>query len=267
MLYPAELRGLAMASLAGAVRRTLAVLAVLAAAACGGDPLDRLAEGERGRVEAVFTGGALRLEDGTEVRLAGVDVPGRGEAGEADARAALARLLERRDVGLLYGGLRRDGFGRALAHVRTVKGRRWAQGALLDAGLARVRTHPEDRAMAVEMLRREARARAGGRGVWADPAWRVRLPDEVEPGFVLVEGRAEAPARTRAGLQVRLLGARRDVRLAIPLRTAADLEAAGNPVSGWSGRVIRVRGVARRILGGTSIRIDHPEQVERLRQR
>jgi endonuclease YncB( thermonuclease family) len=247
------------------MRSALALLVVLAAAACGGDPLDRLAEGERGRVEAVFMGGTFRLADGTEVRLAGLDVPGREDPGGPRAQAALARLIEGRDVGLLYGGPRRDGYDRALAHARTVGGRRWVQGALLDAGLARVRTRAEDRAMATEMLRREARARAKGQGLWADAAWRVLLPDEVGPGFVLVEGRAGEAVRSRAGLQVRLAGVVREVRVTVPRKAAADLEAAGAPVAAWPGRLLRIRGVARPILGGTIIRVDHPEQVEVLR--
>jgi endonuclease YncB( thermonuclease family) len=240
-------------------------LLLAGAAACGGDELDRLAEGERGRVAAVFAGGELRLESGLEVRLAGVDVPGSGEPGGREAQALLARRLEERDAALLYGGERRDGYGRAVAHVRSTGDRRWAQGALLDAGLARVRTTAADRALASQMLRREARARAAGRGLWSSPAWRVRLPGEVRPGFMIVEGRIGGVERTGSGAAF-TVGAERDgLQVGLTRRARADLAAAGVPIEAAEGRLVRLRGVARPTGTGHRIELDHPEQLEVLR--
>lgn len=250
-------------------RRTLGAavptLLTLLFSGCGGDPVDRLAEGERARVEAAFAGGRLRLEGGGRVRLAGVDVPGAGEPGGAAAEAALRRLTERQEVRLLYGGGRRDGFDQALAHVRTTRGRRWVQGELLQAGLARVRTTADDRALAPEMLRLEAGARAAGRGAWAAPAWRVRLPAEVEPGFALVEGRVAEAERARSGLRLRFSSSTLEVELS--RGAAADLDAGGTPAADLLGALIRVRGVIRQAGGRRFLRVDHPEQIERLRAR
>ncbi len=163
-------------------------------AACGGDGLDRLADGGRGRVADALSGEVLLLEDGREVRLAGLHAP--GEAAER----ALGALTEGREVSLLHGGERVDPYGRVAAHVRLTRSRRWVQRALLDDGLARVRTTREEAALAAEMLQREARARAQGRGLWADAAQRVRLPAEVSAGttgFLIVEGRVRGTDRTR----------------------------------------------------------------------
>jgi endonuclease YncB( thermonuclease family) len=243
----------------------LLALACLCATACG-DPLDRLAEGERGRVAAVLTGGQLRLEDGTEVRLAGVEVPRRGEPAAAEAQAALSRLLGRGEVMLLYGGPRRDGFGRALAQVRTMGRRRWAQGMLLDAGLARVRTAASDRALASEMLEREARARALARGAWASPEWRVLLPEEVEqPGFALVEGRLGSVVRKGGGGAEAALG-RSGLQLRVSRNALAEMSAAGAPLDRLPGRSLRVRGRVSRGAGGWSLAVDHPEQIEPLHE-
>ena len=63
---------------------------------------------------------------------------------------------------------------------------------MLEAGDARVRTWADNRALARPMLDAEARARLKGRGLWALPAYQVRLPDEAAArpfGFQLVEGR------------------------------------------------------------------------------
>ncbi|MBW3617845.1 MAG: thermonuclease family protein [Proteobacteria bacterium] len=252
-----------MSLLAKTSRGAIAASAGLMATACGGDPLDRLAEGERGRVETVFFGGRMRLEDGTELRLAGVDVPGRGEAGAAEAKAALEGVVGGKPVALLYGGPRRDGFGRAVAHVRTLGRRRWAQGDLLQAGLARVNTTADDRALAGPMLRLEARARAAGRGLWTSPEWRVRLPQEIrEPGFQLVEGRLGRLDRRFAGSAARLGDGA--LTLEASGRATADMAAAGAPFDALAGRLIRVRGVVRRRGAGWVLEVDHPERIEPL---
>jgi endonuclease YncB( thermonuclease family) len=232
---------------------------------CGGDPVDRLAEGGGGRVEAALVGGRLRLDGGGVVRLAGVEVPERGEPGWDQARSELARHAEGRAVSLLHGGARTDGFGRVVAHVRTRDARRWVQGALLDAGMARVRTTAEDRALAREMLDREARARLGGRGLWRSEAWRVQLPDEVRPGFGLVEGRLAPVPPGASGRQ--LAFARAGLRLELSPAAARDLAAAGAGPQQLAGRLVRVRGVVRSGGRGPTLSIDHPDQIEVLASR
>jgi hypothetical protein len=215
-------------------------------------------------VADVFGGGELRLQSGLEVRLAGVDVPRSGEPGGEAAEALLQRRFQERDVSLLYGGARRDGYGRAVAHVRSAGDRRWAQGVLLDAGLARVRTTATDRGLASEMLRREARARAAGRGSWASPDWRVRLPHEVRPGFTIVEGRLGPVRRTRSGAAFTLGAPQDGLTVELTRRARADLATAGLGLDALQGRLVRLRGVARPSGSGSRITMDHPEQLERL---
>lgn len=145
-------------------------------------------------------------------------------------------------------------------------GRRWAQGELLSAGLARVRTTPEDRALAAEMLRLEARARVERRGLWREPAWRVRLPHEVEAGFVLVEGRVRRTTRTGRGVRLEFGAARGDLAAEIPRAALAEFQAAGREPAAMQGRLLRLRGVARPTRWGPTIHLDHPEQLEPLRE-
>lgn len=243
-------------------RLLLAALAGLASA-CGGDDLDRLADGGRGRVAQAMSGETLRLEDGRTVRLAGVDAP------SPMARAALQDLAAGREVALLHGGERLDGYGRVVAHVRLSHGRRWLQGALLDAGHARVRTVAGDTSLAPEMLRREAAARSRERGLWSAREHRVRLPEEVasDPaGFLIVEGRVGRLERLGDRLFLDFGEGRRGFSVEIPRRALPDFEAAGLEVETLRGRLIRVRGYVRPTRFGPTMHVDHPEQIERLRQ-
>jgi micrococcal nuclease len=239
--------------------RFLAALLVLLLAGCGdGGALDRLAPVGHGRVVEVITGDLVILDDGEAVKLAGLaSLPRRDPYGE-QARAALDTLVLGEDVELLSGGAARDPFGRRVAHLR-LKGQ-WVQGEMLEAGAARVRTFSDNRALAAEMLEREARARTTGRGLWA--AYQVRLPSEVRlsHGFEIVEGRVSAVRRIGRGFELDVAGLRAD----IPARAASDFEAAGKAAPSLAGTLIRIRGTVRQ---GPSMRLDHPEALEVLEQR
>jgi endonuclease YncB( thermonuclease family) len=241
----------------------------LALSGCGdgGAGLDRLAPGEQGRVAEVRSGDEVTLDSGLTVRLAGVEAPRVGAPGADQARAALASLVQGRQVSLSYGGARRDGYGRALAQVRLADGRTWVQGALLSKGWARVRTWADNQAMAAPMLAAEARARRDRLGLWAMPAYPVLLPTEVGrevEGFQIVEGRLRDARDQQGGVRLDLEGAHDGFSVALTRGAAADLAAAGHPVAGLVGKLVRVRGVIRR---DGLMRLDHAAAVEVLRER
>jgi len=204
----------------------------------------------------------LRLDDGREVRLAGVDAPA------AEARALADRLVKGRRVALLQGGASADPYGRPLVQVRTLGERRWLQGALVEAGQARVRTTAESAALAPELLEREARARARKRGLWGDSAYRVRIPEEAAGGgFMIVEGRVLRAERRADSLFLDFEAGPEGFSVRIPRRRLADFEAAGLEGAALEGRLLRVRGVVRATRFGPTLLVDHPEQIERVRDR
>jgi hypothetical protein len=92
----------------------------------------------------------------------------------------------------------------------------------------------------------------------------VRLPGEVDGarGLTLVEGRVARPEDTGRGV-VFELGAERRLSVQIPGRALGDFRAAGMTPESLRGRLVRVRG---RIGRGATIRADHPEQIELLRE-
>ena len=172
-------------------RRVFAFLAVAVLAGCGQGGLERLARGETGKVVSVHSGDSFTLDSGLEVRLAGVETP-RGDQPFADqARTALTLLVVGRKVQLLYGGARRDRYGRALAQVKLVDNGDWVEGVMLRKGDARARTWADNRAMAKAMLEDEAYARNRRLGLWSVKDYRVLVPSETvgQVGFQVVEGR------------------------------------------------------------------------------
>lgn len=240
-------------------RRAFALGLAASAASCArGANLDRLTLGEQGRAVGVRSGEVLNLDSGLEVRLAGIEAPNGSEPLADEARDLLSAAVLNKPVSLLYGGLKRDRYARALAHVRVDAGRRWMQGEVLAAGLARVRTYRDNRALAVEMLNAEARARRAKRGLWALEAYKVLLPYECpgKSGFQIVEGRVSQVAVTSGSVLLDFLGG--GARADVPRFASADFAAAGHAPEGLKERLIRIRGNLRDGV----IRLDHPETLE-----
>lgn len=151
------------------------------------------------RVAQVLDGDSLRLADGREIRLIGINAPERGKDGAPDqplareARAALARFIGPGEIRLDYDGERFDRYGRTLAHVSVPDGRS-AEVMLLSDGLAFLIAQPPNLARLVEYREAEAEARRAGRGIWNLPYYKPRAAASLrsnETGFYIVEGRVE----------------------------------------------------------------------------
>jgi micrococcal nuclease len=244
-------------------------LMLLGLAACGdaGSALDRLSLGERGKVVSVQSGEVLTLDSGLAVRLAGLEAPFPDEPGGQAAQADLAKRVSGKRVELLYGGLRRDSQGRALAQVRLADNRAWVQGMMLRDGMARVRTWADNRGMAQPMLNDEARARNAKAGLWGQGVFRVLIPPEVsrnDEGFQIVEGRVRVVTPTRQGVYLDFSDDKRGFAVRVDDKALPDFAAAGRPVQGLIGKLIRVRGP---VGWNTTMVMDHPEQVELLKDR
>jgi len=226
-------------------------------------------------VAAVIDGDSLTLTDGRTVRLVGIQAPklakGRQNFPEwplaREAKLALEELVANQTVGLRFGGAKSDRYGRVLAQLDRPDGL-WIQGELIRRGLARVYTFPDNHAAAAPMYALEQEARAAGRGLWADPFYRVRTPDQTLQyvgRFELVQGRIVEGARTDHGV---FLNFDRDWRTAFTLRINTEAQklfrADGIDPLAIRGTQVRVRGYIRRDRDRAIIDITHPEEIERL---
>jgi endonuclease YncB( thermonuclease family) len=208
-------------------------------------------------VADVPDGASVVLGDGTTVRLAGIEPA-------PAARKTLAALVLGREVAV--EPVFTDRHGRRHAQLRRSDGL-WIQGEMLSRGLARVRTTPDDRVLAAEMLALEGEARGAGRGAWPHPTWTVRTPETAArfvDSYQLVEGRVVAAERVRNQVFLNFGTDRKTdftVRIgpaALKLWRAAELD----PLA-LDGSRVRVRGWLR-AWDGPLIDATHPEQVERL---
>ena len=248
------------------MRRVLAIAAVLALAGCNRAGVDQLAPGPKAVVAEVRSGDAVVLKGGRVVRLSGIEAPKGSDPFAVQARDALSRLVLGKEVQLMFGGARQDAYGRTLAQLKLARGGAWVQETLLKAGDVRVHTYADNRALARPMLDDEARARMARRGLWALPAYQVRLPDEAaaQPfGFQVVEGRVVSAAERDGAVRLDL---ERWVEAEVPREAQGAFASSGVALADLPGKLVRIRGYMRPGSGEGLLKLDHPEQIEVLRE-
>jgi len=219
-------------------------------------------------IAAAIDGDTLQLADGRVLRLAAIMAPKDSESLAAAARAALATAVGRQ-LRLEFGARQTDRHGRLLAQawLSTADGTKevWLQEMLLAQGFARVASTDDTRALAPALLRIEAQARNAGRGLWADPAYRVRTPadaGDVVNSFQIVEGRVLMAARVHGGGYLNF-GAdyKTDFTLSFDGEALQRLQESGIDFKSLEGVRLRARGWLR-YFNGPLIDITHPEQIE-----
>lgn len=229
----------------------------------------RLETIETAFVTAIRDGRTLLLEDGREVRLAGLEVPlARSPGGEA-ARAALADLVSDRMVTLKRPGqAMQDRYGRHMIYAFTGEGGNGpsVQAALLARGHAQVAANAGDCSGA--LLDQERLARDAGRGLWTQtdfgPHEAARPADlSARRGhFTVIEGKILSVRESRGVIYMNF-GRRwtRDFTVTLLKRNERIFTAAGLAPKTLEGRRVRVRGWIEQ-RSGPVVEVTRPEQIE-----
>lgn len=217
------------------IRARALILAACLLGGCQDDdaPLRGMSQGETGRVVRIIDGDALVLHTGLTVRLSGIEAPAperRNRIGEPYADRS-ARLLEDlalgRTVRLIYPGLTRDRYDRALAYVETADDlgpKLWLNLEMLKRGAARARLYPDTSPGGEYLLAAEADARSANQGLWALAPYQVLPAEEIAEdarGFMIVTatlGAKHAPQSDRSVCRRSLLGA----GLSLEIQAGAD---------------------------------------------
>ncbi|UFQ00667.1 thermonuclease family protein [Pseudomonas fitomaticsae] len=161
-------------------------------------------------VQRVVDGDTLRLSDGRNVRMIGLNTPELGKQGRSDepfavaARKRLEALVAESDarVGLRLGAQPKDHYGRTLAHVFSAKGENLEAQMLADGLGFQVAVAPNVDLVDCQQAA-ERRARQAGLGLWKRPP--VLKAEQIErSGFALVSGRVSKVQRNRGGIWIEL---------------------------------------------------------------
>jgi endonuclease YncB( thermonuclease family) len=233
-----------------------------------------------GRVTAVLDGRSLALDNGHEVRLAGIEAPpppDQGESGPrasaaAAAKAALESLALGRAVELRQPQPENDRYGRILAFVSLVSADEGAEAsvahALIGQGFARVGPGLDQPACTAELLSRERVARTRRLGLWGEADYAIMSAEDgagllgQEGRFAVVEGKV-ASVRESGGVIYMNFGRRWSQALTVTIlkRHERSFAAAGLQPDRLANLRLRVRGYIEE-RSGPRIEATRPEQIE-----
>ncbi|MGE8339102.1 thermonuclease family protein [Pseudomonas laurylsulfatiphila] len=194
-------------------------------------------------VQRVVDGDTLRLSDGRNVRMIGLNTPELGKQGRSDepfavaARKRLEALVAASDgrVGLVPGKESKDHYGRTLAHVYGANGAN-LEAQMLAEGLGfQVAVAPNVDLVACQQAA-ERDARQAGLGVWRQSP--VLKAEQISTsGFAVLSGRVSKVQRNRGGIWIELQDS-------VVLRVAPNLLARFdvNSLESLKGKQIEARG-------------------------
>ncbi len=230
-----------------------------------------------GKVRAITDGRSFTLEDGREIRLAGIEVPllpgpgdlGTGAKAGLAARAALESIIAGQNVELRQNDVA-DRYGRMPALVYVTQGGLLESVAheLLAKGFARVSAHVGERPCADELLARERAARQAKLGLWGEPYYVIVAAESgaelvAERGhFMLAEGKVWSVRESGGTIYVNF-GRQWSQALTVTIlkRNERMFAAAGIEPKRLENRRVRVRGWVEE-RNGPRIEATRPEQIE-----
>jgi len=229
-----------------ALTLTAAALSCAQASDCGAVTL------EQGRVVQVIDARTLRLADGREIRLDGIEIP---SVDAAAAMGALAALTKDRDVTLRADGDAPDRYGRQRAFVFPMSDETSVQVTLLRGGQGLTSGMVPMKPCAAELAAAEMSARRARQGRWNKPEAVIsgQKPEDILAKlgqFAVVEGRVVSARQ--AGATFYLNFGRhwiRDFAVIIPRQMVKSFATDGIDLTGLKGRRIRVRGWIERRNG------------------
>jgi len=228
-----------------------------------------------GMIAAIIDGDTVILENGSEVRLVGIQAPKLrlGRRGfkpwplADQAKQFLTALTKGKSATLRYGGTKIDRHRRLLAHLFLEDGH-WVQQEVLKAGMARVYSFPDNRSRVDELLAAEQRARRAKKGIWAHPYYRIRSPENLKRdlgSFQVIEGSPKNVAIVRGRAYFNFGDNwRKDFTITISPRDARRFWRDKDIVAMYGKERLRVRGWLKE-FNGPQIEATHPEQIEVLK--
>jgi endonuclease YncB( thermonuclease family) len=254
-----------------AAAATACLLCAQAAAAENGTSGCRFNSLGQSMVAAVTDGRTIRLADGRDIKLAGIEVPQpASDTGHAarTSRTALEHLVLGKAVSLTAPSDATDRYGRISAFAFVNGSETPVQYKLLAQGQARVSALVLDSACLQALRSEEEKARDGRIGLWGEPGYSVRAAADgpairsQQGRFSVAEGRVVS-VRDSGGTIYVNFGRRWSEALTVTIlkRHERSFAAAGIEPRTLEGRMVRIRGYVD-VRNGPVIEVTRPEQIE-----
>lgn len=223
----------------------------------------------RAHVRYVIDGDTVILDDGSRIRLIGIDTPELGHNGNPDqpyarqARAYLLTLLHGHHdrISIIYGRQRIDAYRRTLGHIFLPDGSS-IEALILARGLATPLVIPPNLGL-LDCYRVQAQTAIDHRrGIWQQPQYQPRPVSSLtraDHGFRIIRGKITHIGHSRSSVWLdmgRTLGLR---IVKNDLKYFAKLD-----IAALAGMTVEARGLIYRRNGQFRMRLRHPVSIRTL---
>jgi micrococcal nuclease len=216
------------------------------------------------KVERVYDGDTVKLEDGRKIRLLGINTPEvqhrnqDTEAGGETAKRWLMDKLKNHKVRLVTDVEQADKYKRTLAHLIT-ENKEHINVQLLEMGLAAVNIYPPNLLYAGQLVAAGNHAEHAGLGIWRQAEYAVipvdRLAKTGYSGWTRLMGKVSA-----------IRGSRKYVYLDFSGLFQARIEKKWLPlfpdINSYLGRTVEIRGWLNKNRGRWSMLVRHPSAMK-----
>jgi endonuclease YncB( thermonuclease family) len=216
------------------------------------------------KVDRVYDGDTVRLDDGRKVRLLGINTPEikhrnqDTEAGGESAKRWLSDKLINKKVRLETDVEQTDKYKRSLAHLFT-ENKEHINLQLVEMGLAAVNIYPPNLKYVTELVDAGSRAEKAKRGIWQQAEYAVKsiasLDENGHSGWLRLAGKVQV-----------IRSSRKFVYLEFSDLFQARIEkkwlALFPNINSYRGKTLEVRGWINKNKGGWSMLIRHPSALK-----
>lgn len=215
------------------------------------------------KVDKVYDGDTVKLEDGRKIRLLGINTPEvkhrnqAKEVGGEEAKDWLIDALKNKKVRIVTDVEQFDKYNRTLAHLFT-ENNEHINLRLVELGLAVVNIYPPNLLFAQELEEAGKHAEQAKRGIWQQQAYAIvpvdRLDGDGYSGWIRLKGKVSTIRSSRKFIYIEFSD-RFQVRIEKKwLNLFPNIE-------NYRGQTLEARGWLNKNRGGWSMLVRHPSAI------
>ncbi|MBM4208565.1 MAG: DUF4124 domain-containing protein [Gammaproteobacteria bacterium] len=216
------------------------------------------------KVEKIFDGDTIKLEDGRKIRLLGVNAPEvrhpgqETEAGGDSAKRWLTDKLINKKVRLVKDAEETDKYNRVLAHVFT-ESKEHINLQLIETGLAAVNIYPPNMLYAEQLAAAGAHAEAAKKGIWGRAEYASvpveQLNEDGRRGWLRITGKVAVIRSSRKFVYL-------EFSPGFQVRIEKQWLGLFPEYENYRGKTLEARGWLNKNRGGWSMLIRHPSALK-----
>lgn len=226
-------------------------------------------------VKYVYDGDTFKTTNGKSIRLLNINTPEtakrnqKSEPFSIKAKDALKKLIDKKEVKLVYDEEKKDKYKRFLAYVYLKDGT-FVNKEMISQGLAHLYTFPKNVSKSEELKKAENISRKQNLGIWSHKRWKIQNANDISKlekfrfgKFQIFEGKVKECRTIKNRTYLNFADNwRTDFSVEIKEKFYSYFEKENiNPKSFYCNKNLRIRGILIPV-NGALISVTHPQQLD-----